>query len=565
MENVNIEKIFHEHQNITSSMLKHSSAAVAIINTEGIIKYETETIEHILGFTSEDMLGTSIIEWAHPSDRSMLRQKISYCAQLKEVDQHAEFLVWHKDGSWRNAEMYMFNMFSNPSIDGILVHLRDRTEYEKIRQRAFFFQFNDSITGLPKRELFVSRLEREINRAGNRENRIAVMSLGINRFRYINDKYGSTCGYRILKKIGQSLQYTFREDDLVCRFEGPVFMVLLTDIGDSHNARHIFKKTEIVLREPVLIEGSSVRVSAGMGICFYPQDGIDADTLIKNSMAAMDNAMNLGRTAYALFDEKQNKEMIKRIEIGNEMQNALENDEFLVHYQPKVDNSEMIVGMEALVRWYSPKRGLVYPATFIPIAEGNGIIGDISRIVLLRTCMQLKRWHADEGCVIPTAVNISAKELNNGDIAADFEDVLREINIDPQWLEVEITESALMENEKEGIRKLTEIHNMGVRVAIDDFGTGYSSLSRLKNYPIDGLKIDKSFVNSVPQDQRSSTLVKTMITLGHDLGLQVVAEGVETQAQFDFLKGGGCDQYQGYFFYRPAEASYFKNLVINKA
>jgi EAL domain-containing protein (putative c-di-GMP-specific phosphodiesterase class I) len=301
-----------------------------------------------------------------------------------------------------------------------------------------------------------------------------------------------------------------------------------------------------------------------MGICFYPDDGNNSGLLIKNSETAMYNARNRHLTSYSLFDEKLNSEMLSRLKIEKEMQDALSLKEFCVYYQPKVDVTQKIIGMEALVRWQSPVRGLIPPGVFIPIAEMNGMILQIGENVLYESCVQNRKWQEKGITPIPVAVNISPFEFNQGNVVSNIKAVLKDTGIDPRWLEIEITESGIMENEQDSIEKLSEIHNMNISISIDDFGTGYSSLSKLKDYPVDKLKIDKSFVDNLPESSKSVILVTSMIGLAHNLGFKVVTEGVETKTQFDYLCETGSDQFQGYYFSRPVDAEKFGNLIENR-
>ncbi|MBI9105418.1 MAG: EAL domain-containing protein [Spirochaetales bacterium] len=562
-EKTEIEKSVSENQNKLSKILKHISEVIAIVDRKGIIKFESESIEYLHGYKLDETVGSSFLERVHPGDRELLTQKLLDCSLANGNSASSEYRFIHKDGSLRHMEVFLQNMYDVPSIQGILVYFKDLTEFDSIKNRAYYLEFNDPLTGLPNKEMFTARLRRELKRAERTKKIFAVMSINLNKFKYINDLYGTPAGDEVLIKVGAKLKSIFRDDDLVSRFEGDKFLVLLSDIDGSQSAEIIFKKTADVFSEPLSVGSHMIRITAGMGICFYPDDGNDSDLLIKNSETAMCNAKNRRLTSYSLFDEKRNNEMLSRIKIEKELQDAIDLKEFCVYYQPKVDVSGTIIGMEALLRWQSPVRGLVPPGLFIPIAEKNGMILQLGEHVLYESCVQNRKWQEKGHKPIQVAVNISPFEFSRADIVSNIKAVLKDTGINPQWLEVEITESGIMENEQDSIEKLAEIHNMNVSIAIDDFGTGYSSLSKLKDYPVDKLKIDKSFVDNLPENIKSVILVKSMIGLAHNLGFKVVTEGVETRAQFDYLLENGSDQFQGYYFSKPVNAETFGNLIDN--
>jgi diguanylate cyclase (GGDEF)-like protein/PAS domain S-box-containing protein len=562
--NTGTEKFVRDYQNKLKAMLKHISEVIAIVDSKGIVKYESESIEYLHGYKIEETIGTSFLERVHQDDRENLTQKLLDCSLINGHNVTVECRFLNKDGSWRHMEIFLQDMHDEPSIQGILVYFKDLTEFDAIKNRANYLEFNDPLTGLPNKEMFTTRLQRELKRAEKNKKSFAVMSINLNKFKYINDLYDTPIGDEVLIKIGKKLKSIFRDDDLVSRSEGDKFLILLSDIDGSHSAGIIFKKASEVFSGPLSIGRHMIRITARMGICFYPDDGNNSGLLIKNSETAMYNARNRHLTSYSLFDEKLNSEMLSRLKIEKEMQDALSLKEFCVYYQPKVDVTQKIIGMEALVRWQSPVRGLIPPGVFIPIAEMNGMILQIGENVLYESCVQNRKWQEKGITPIPVAVNISPFEFNQGNVVSNIKAVLKDTGIDPRWLEIEITESGIMENEQDSIEKLSEIHNMNISISIDDFGTGYSSLSKLKDYPVDKLKIDKSFVDNLPESSKSVILVTSMIGLAHNLGFKVVTEGVETKTQFDYLCETGSDQFQGYYFSRPVDAEKFGNLIENR-
>jgi len=552
-----LEKELREYNKRTKTIFKNLSEVIAVIDEEGIITFESESVEILLGYSRTETIGSCFLDRAHPDDRDMLKEKLNDCLLKKNEKVSVSYRMKHKNGKWLHLDMLIQNLFDVPYINGYLVHFRDRTEIDKYRQRAYYFEFNDQLTGLPNKEMFINRLQRELHRCEKNNRIFAVMSIGLNRFKYVNSIYGIAAGDKVLRIIGEKLKSSFRDDDLVSRFDGDRFTVLLSDLRRLQHTDAIFRKASEIFSEPLLVDDKYIRISAGIGISFFPQDGVDSEGLLKNSESAMFNAKKKSVTSYSLYDDKQNKEMLLGINIEKELQEALFLDQFKVFYQPKVNNFGRIIGKEALVRWQSPDRGLVPPGVFIPIAEKSGLIKQLGRHVLYESCVQNRKWSEKGNPLVPVAVNISPFEFNSDDIVKNIKDVLKETGLGPQNLEIEITESGIMENEQEAIEKLSEIHDMNVSISIDDFGTGYSSLSKLKDYPIDKLKIDKSFVDNFPADFKSNILVNSIIGLAHNLEFKVIAEGVEEKAQFDYLKKAGCDQYQGYFFSKPVDADTF--------
>ncbi len=540
-----------ENEYKLSVMLEHISEVIAIVDGCGFIKFQSKSIERILGYRIDETIESNFLSRAHPEDRKMLAGKLKDCTTRKGCTIIVKYRLMHKNGDWRNMEAIMQNMYDVPQINGILVHFKDNTELDVFRERANYFEFNDPLTGLPNKETFICRLQNEIDQADVMNKTFAVMTVDLKKFKYINDVYGFACGDMVIKKVGMKLKAVFREGDLVSRGGGAKFLVFLSCINSPMTSSALLKKTMEVFSSPLTVDGHTLRITAGMGICFYPQDGNTCEMLIKNSESAMYNEKKHLQTSYSLFNENQTKNMLAKIKLEQELQEAFYSKEFCIYYQPKVDKKGDIVGSEALVRWQSPRRGLVSPGLFIPIAESSELIVQLGQYVLHESCVQNKKWQEKGLSPKPVAVNISPVEFSRGDIIRDIKDVLKETGLEPSALELEITESGIIDNEEEAIEKLSELHNMNISISIDDFGTGYSSFSKLRDYPIDKLKIDKSFIDNLPDSKKSVILVRSMIGLAHNMGFKVISEGVETCKQFNYLLENGSDQFQGYYFYRP--------------
>jgi diguanylate cyclase (GGDEF)-like protein len=380
-----------------------------------------------------------------------------------------------------------------------------------------------------------------------------VLCLGIDRLTNINTMYGRNAGDGILVEIANVLKTTFRENALVSRFEGDKFAIYFSKMKQQEDfIRGIVRKaSEAISDHPFIIDGQAISVTASIGVSIYPNDSEDPEEIVKNSEAAMYIAKDQGENTFSLFDTRMYSDMLARIQLERELQEAIEKCQFYVYYQPKVDGNGKIMGMESLIRWDSPQRGMVWPADFIPVIEKNGMIHDIGAIVLRKSLDQARKLKEKGLSDLMIAVNLSPIQFSHPDIIRLIEESIIQSGYDPYWLELEITESSIMKEERDSIHKLRELHDMGISIAIDDFGTGYSSLSKLKDYPIDTLKIDKTFVESLPLNRKSAALASTIIDLGHNLNFKVVAEGVETREQVDFLIQQGCDFFQGNYFSKP--------------
>jgi len=443
--------------------------------------------------------------------------------------------------------------------------LETERRHKALVEHAIHQALHDSLTNLFNKEMFLTRLEVELMKGAKRRargSRIAVTCIGIDGFKKINDIYGTRLGDGMLQHTAQRLQNAIRTDDIVARFDGDKFMILFTDIASSDDVPFILRKIFSAFNEPFEVENESIRGSVSIGISLYPDDSQDEAALIKNAEEAMYNAKERGRSSYQFFDRIMHDEMMRRSILEKDMIEAIKQDEFIAYYQPKVDRDGKIVGMESLIRWYCHRRKkYITPMDFIPIAEKNGKIVDIGNNILLQACLQNKKWIDAGYKPLRISVNLSVYQFRQKNLILMIKDILKHTSLDPQYLDLEITESGILENEGENISKLNELHDMGISITIDDFGTGYSSLSKLKELPISALKIDKKFVDSLPFDTKSITIARSIIDLAHNLEFSVVSEGIENINQFEFLVQHNCDEYQGYYFSRPVSAGEFEELL----
>lgn len=441
------------------------------------------------------------------------------------------------------------------SLVGVLAIGRDISARRAAERLLLHESTHDSLTGLPNRTLFNDRLQQAIRQARREGRCCAVIFADLDDFKQVNDSLGHTVGDRLLQTVSQRMVRALRESDTVARQGGDEFVILIDDISTGADIETVLQKLSRAIGEPCEINGHTLIANASLGGAVFPDDGADADTLMRNADMAMYAAKEGGRGQYRLFRGEMSETLADWTAMSSDLRRAIENNELTLHYQPKVDlRSGEFTGMEALVRWHHPQRGAISPARFIPVAERNGLIGAIGDWVLHEACRQMRAW-LDAG-LLPrcVAVNLSATQCRGGQLPDHIGNALTRHGVPASFLEVEITESIMMEDAEESARVLWAVRDMGVKVSVDDFGTGYSSLSYLKKLPVDKLKIDKSFVDDIETDTNDVEIIKAIIAMAHSLDLSIVAEGVETSAQAGFLHAAGCEQIQGYLYSRPLSA-----------
>jgi diguanylate cyclase (GGDEF)-like protein len=391
-----------------------------------------------------------------------------------------------------------------------------------------------------------------------------VLHLDLDRFKVINDTVGHPIGDRVLKVIAERLNAAVRKGDTVARLGGDEFVVALADLAEVHDVPRVAEKLIAALHPPVVIDGREYFVTASIGVSLHPWDGDDAETLLRNADVAMYRAKEKGKNNFQFYSPAMNAEAPRRLAIETDLRRALERREFLLHYQPKVDLATgRVAGMEALLRWQHPKQGLISPLDFIPLLEETGLIVPVGEWVLRSACAQNRSWQEAGLAPLRVAVNLSARQFKQPGLVEMVGEVLAEVGLDPGLLELELTESILLEHTEESLATLRRFHDMGIHLALDDFGTGYSSLSYLKRFPIDSLKIDRSFIHDVTTNPDDATIARTVIAMAHNLRMTAVAEGVETREQLEFLRSHECDQMQGYYFSRPLAAEAFAQLLAD--
>lgn len=435
-------------------------------------------------------------------------------------------------------------------------------ELRSARHRAHFSATHDALTHLPNRRFFEESLERRIAASKRTEKPFAVLFLDLDGFKGINDTLGHPVGDQLLIQVADRISTGLRRNDVVARQGGDEFILLVQGMEGDHRYSEVAESLLATLSQPFVLEGSEYRITTSIGIALYPRDGTDAECLIRNADTALYQAKNRGRNNYQYFDESMNRSVRERLELDQDLRGAVDRGELTLYYQPKVNAvSGEIVGAEALVRWKDPSRGIIHPAEFIALAEETGLIIPIGDWVLRTACDQARKWQLLGFEDFRVAVNLSPQQIQTHSLRDSIVSTLWTTGLPASSLELEITESGLMHNESVAVSTLSEIKQIGVGVALDDFGTGYSSLSYLKRFPVDTVKIDRSFVTDMVIDRDDAAIVAAILSIAKKLELQVVAEGVENEQQRDVLTVGGCDQLQGFYFSPPVPAEEFRFLL----
>jgi diguanylate cyclase (GGDEF)-like protein len=459
-----------------------------------------------------------------------------------------------KDGSLLPFEStrHVLRSADTTIIAAISRDIRERLAAEE--KVSYMAQF-DALTGLPNRNLFQDRLTQAMALAKRNDWPMAVLFIDLDRFKLVNDTLGHGAGDKLLREAAERLRSCVRASDTVGRLGGDEFAAILSELGRPGDAGLVAQKIIDVFKRPFDLEGKETYVTASVGVTLYPTDSDSAETLVVNADAAMYRAKEQGRNNYQYFTRDMNERALQRVQMEIALRRALERDEFRLFYQPKADLlTGKICGFEALLRWQHPEKGMVLPGEFIPVLEETGLIVQAGEWVLRTACAQIKAWQKAGLKVPPVSVNLSARQFEQKNLKGTVRQILRDTKVDPSLIEFEITESLLMNDPERAARTLHSLKESGVRLSMDDFGTGYSSLGYLKRFPIDTLKIDRTFVRDISTDADDATLTRAIINLAQNLRLKVVAEGVETEAQLVFLSSNGCDEMQGYLFAKPANA-----------
>jgi diguanylate cyclase (GGDEF)-like protein/PAS domain S-box-containing protein len=542
-------------------LVQNASDMILICAAPGTITYQSPAAEATWGYLSAELLGEPIITFAHPDDRSALRdlwEQVQHAEVTAGFTRKIELRLHDSADLWRPTEFAVTNLLSDPAIQGLVVTVRDVTERKAFEQQLTQQAFYDALTGLPNRVLFRDRLEQALVRAGRRKDAVGLLFLDLDNFKLINDSLGHHVGDELLIEAAARLRACVRSQDTVARLGGDEFVLVLELLSGEEDAMPVAKAIEHQFSRPFVLSNREMVVTASIGIAISIGGQEHAEDLLRNADMAMYRAKSDGRARYVVFDPSMHTDALARLDIENDLRHALRHDEFRVHYQPIVAmRTGNITEVEALVRWQHPTRGLLLPDEFIPIAESTGLIIPLGLWVLQQACRQVAAWHAQFPTQPPLtlSVNLSPRQFQQASIVADVAGALKNSGLPGSCLKLEITEGIIIRDAKATIRKLWELKGLGLQLAIDDFGTGYSSLSYLKRLPLDVLKIDQSFVRGIGHNQEDTAIVHAIMAMAKSLNFKVTGEGIETVEQAAMLGKCGCDYGQGYLFSEPLDSS----------
>ncbi|KQN43462.1 diguanylate phosphodiesterase [Pseudomonas sp. Leaf48] len=555
---------------MAATVFEHSTSAILITDPAGYIVQANEAFSRVSGYAVEQVLDQL------PNMLTVDEQQDAHLRYvLKQLHQHStwEGEVWLKR---RNGEHYPAWVGITAVLDdegdlaSYVCFFTDISERKASEQRIHRLAYYDALTHLPNRSLFQDRLHTALQVAERQKSWVVLMFLDLDRFKPINDSLGHAAGDRMLKDMATRLLGCVDDDDTVARMGGDEFTLLLQPRANREvaltRAIHVAEQILASLVKPFVLEGREFFVTASVGIALSPQDGNELSQLMKNADTAMYHAKERGKNNFQFYQADMNASALERLELESDLRHALEQNEFVLYYQPQFSgDGKRLTGAEALLRWRHPRRGLVPPGDFIPVLEELGLVVDVGDWVIGEACRQLKTWHLAQVRVPKVSVNISARQFSDGQLGMRIATILKETGLPPACLELELTESILMREVSEAMQILAGLKNLGLSIAVDDFGTGYSSLNYLKQFPIDVLKIDRTFVDGLPSGEQDAQIARAIIAMAHSLNLAVIAEGVETQEQLDFLREHGCDEVQGYLFGRPMPAGKFETRFSNDA
>jgi diguanylate cyclase (GGDEF)-like protein/PAS domain S-box-containing protein len=530
---------------------------------DGRLLVANPALARILGYDSPEQLMAAVNDvgtqvYVEPQRRVDMLEALERDGSVRAF----EFQVFRRNGEviWLSVNSVAQRDATGKTLyyEGILEDITDRRVYQaQIERQANY----DALTGLANRTLLNTRLHQAIHRAAENRDEVAVAFIDLDQFKFINDTFGHELGDNLLQTMADRLRSCVRESDVVARQGGDEFVLLLNRYRPDDLAS-VVQRVHAAIAQPWKVGRREFHVSSSIGVAVYPSDGRSADVLLRNADAAMYKAKENGRNGYQFFTAELNRVLVERLDIEHRLRGALARQQFLLHYQPRIDmGTGMIGGAEALLRWRVPQQGLVSPQRFISVAEDTGLIVPIGRWVLHNACQQARAWQEEGLPPVTVSVNVSPRQFRDGNIVEIIAEALKSTGLEARYLQIELTEGLAMHGAEKYVHMLGQIKKLGVQIAVDDFGTGYSSLSYLKRFPVDQLKVDRSFVTDLATDPDDAVIVQAIIALGHKLGLTVVAEGVETDEQLQFLRRCHCDEMQGFLFGKPMIASEFAALL----
>ncbi|KMY54250.1 hypothetical protein AC623_10155 [Bacillus sp. FJAT-27231] len=557
-----IEEELRESEEKYRLITEHSSDLVAVIDKQGNYRYVSPSHSCLVGYDLDVLASGQLFQYVHERDRKQLSAKLDKLAAKKKISVQLEFRIRTIRNEYKYMETKISPIFKNGEIESFVLAMRDVTERKESEQMVYHLAYHDTLTDLPNRRLFMQQLRKEIERAKKTSSQFAVMFLDLDRFKFVNDSWGHETGDFILTEAARLIKKSVRTTDLIARLGGDEFTILLRDVQNTEELERLAKRIQSNFQKPLKVAEQQYTLSCSIGIARFPEHGEQPDELLNKADSALYFVKERGRNGYALFKTEMEEKSLERILLENEMRKAIELEQFHIDYQPKMDitNNE-VIGMEALVRWHHPELGRIPPNKFIPLAEETGLILPLGEWVLRHGCKQNKEWQLKGYKPLRISINMSVRQLAHPNIVGKIQEILTEIELDPELLELEVTESVFADFDH-AADTLQQLRDLGIHISIDDFGTGYSSFSYIKYLPVDTLKIDASFIRDIHHNEESQAIVQAVLTLARTLGMNVIAEGVESKEQLAILHEDGCNQGQGFLFSKPLSGQDFETYLM---
>lgn len=562
-ELAHLNQSLEESEQRYKSLFEHNPNLIYSMDRKGRITSANPALEKELGYTLEEIFQTQSSEYI--ADDELLVTNQHFKKTLEGKPQHYPLKIKHKDGHELLFDVTNLPIVVNEKIVGVYGIAQNMTKQKEDQEKIIRLAYHDELTGLPNRILFQQMLESTIHDAKRRSTKLAVMFIDIDDFKMINDSVGHHLGDKIIKQVADRMKKVLAEKHFLSRFNGDEFVLLAPDIQGMNEAVLLSQKVLQSLGSAIICDGREFYISASAGISMIPDDALDGDTALKNADTALYHAKLQGRAKIKTYKREMNDQMVDRLELESYLRKALKKGEFSLVYQPQIcTDTGKICGSEALIRWNHPKLGAVSPVQFIPLAEETGLIDEIGQWVLKTACLQVKEWHRKGYPDCWVSVNVSGGQFQRRDFFDEVKAALRESGLSPQCLHLELTESITLRDIQYSIQLVNVLRELGVKVSIDDFGTGYSSLSYLKDFAIDILKIDRSFVRNLKNGNQDGAIVKAILTMCEGLSVTAVAEGVENREQLDVLKSFGCGHVQGFYYSKPLPPEKFEHFLSQR-
>jgi diguanylate cyclase (GGDEF)-like protein/PAS domain S-box-containing protein len=562
------EEALQKREEHYRSLIENASDLILILNAHGTLSYVSPSVERSLAYASDELICRNFFEFLHPQDFSDSFSVVSHITGTPGESRAIELRMRHRQGSWRLYEAICKCVLDEAGEASVIINARDITERKVAEEQLTHNAFHDPLTNLPNRRLFMDRLGQAIIRARRREGYLyAVFFLDLDQFKLVNDSLGHNAGDELLVAISRRLQSVLREGDTIARMGGDEFAVLIEEVEGSGEILRAAERIQRELTTPFALGEQSIYTTASIGIALGSPNYDKPEEILRDADTAMYQAKKQGKSCHAVFDQRMHVEAVKMLQLRTDLRRAVENEEFHLCYQPILQlDSGKIIGFEALVRWRHPEFGMVHPDKFIRVAEESNLINELGIWVLQEACRQTREWQTSLPGIpsLYISVNLSVKQLAQPDLVEQVGRILCESGLAPECLKLEITESVFMEDPESTASVLWQLKQLGVQLQIDDFGTGYSSLSYLHKFPVDTLKVDRSFISSMNMNPKNAEIVRTIVMLAHKLGMSVTAEGIETMEQFSQLNALGCEHGQGYLFSEPVEDSLAGMLITSQ-